>query len=93
MAYLNLCQELGVEINLSKSLESSQGVAEFAKRLMTDAHDLSPLSPKLVSSLIGDVRQLPSVLRDLVERGLSVEPYGLLKEVPAKSKRVPKTLL
>lgn len=76
-AYTNLARELGVEINLSKSLESSIGVAEFAKRLMTKDFDYSPVSPKLIHQLVGQVRVLPMVLRDMVERGLSVKPFEL----------------
>jgi len=38
--------DLGVEINLSKSLVSVNGTFEFAKRLIVDNQDVSPLSFK-----------------------------------------------
>jgi len=46
--YLSLMTYLGVDINLSKSLESDTGFAEFAKRLIGPKGDVSPVSPKLI---------------------------------------------
>jgi len=37
---------LGVEINLSKSLFSSDGVIEFAKRLVSPESEYSPVGPR-----------------------------------------------
>jgi hypothetical protein len=82
LSYLMVAHDLGVEINLSKSLESHIGVAEFAKRLLSDIGDLSPISPRLISNLIVDSRYLPVVVRDLADRGLSVK---LNKEFLAES--------
>lgn len=50
--YQVVARDLGVEINLSKSLISHTGVSEFAKRLFDEGKDLSPLPPKLVASLL-----------------------------------------
>lgn len=44
--------DLGVDINLSKSLVSVQGVAEFAKKLIKDGVDYSPLGPKSLFQFI-----------------------------------------
>jgi len=43
-SYLSICAELGVEVNLSKSLLSRAGCLEFAKRFYTPYGDCSPVS-------------------------------------------------
>jgi hypothetical protein len=53
--------DLGVDINLSKSLVSKQGVAEFAKKLIGPNHDYSPLGPKSLFEFI----KSPLYLKDL----------------------------
>lgn len=45
-------KDLGVEINLHKSLVSEVGVAEFAKKLLDSNHDYSPLGPKSLFEFI-----------------------------------------
>jgi hypothetical protein len=77
-SYLSLMTDYGVDINLSKSLESDIGVAEFAKRLIKDETDLSPLPPKLITLLMSQFKALPTLVRDMIGRGLSVE--SLLKD-------------
>jgi len=74
-SYLRLCEVLGVEINLGKSLESKDGVAEFAKRLISMSTDVSPLPPKLLIALLKGYDYLPEVLRDMLSRGLSIETF------------------
>jgi hypothetical protein len=44
--YLDIMKELGVEINLSKSLISKNGTLEFAKRAYVRGVDVSPISLK-----------------------------------------------
>lgn len=44
--YLQIMKELGVEVNLTKSLISHNGSAEFAKRFIFNFEDVSPLSWK-----------------------------------------------
>jgi hypothetical protein len=61
--------DLGVEINLSKTLKSSKGVAEFAKRLVGPQGDLSPISPRLIVNTGLDVRFAVSLVRDALSRG------------------------
>jgi hypothetical protein len=53
--------DLGVDINLSKSLVSKIGVAEFAKKLIGPDHDYSPLGPKSLFEFI----KSPLYLKDL----------------------------
>ena len=42
-AYLVIANDLGIDINLDKSLISRESVSEFAKRLLWKGEDLSPL--------------------------------------------------
>jgi hypothetical protein len=49
--YLLIMKILDVGINLTKSLISKKGYAEFAKRFVCAEHDLSPLSLKEFQSL------------------------------------------
>jgi hypothetical protein len=44
--YQSIMNSLGLEINMSKSLISSDGVFEFAKRLITLEEELTPIGPK-----------------------------------------------
>jgi hypothetical protein len=81
-AYLTIAEDLGVEINLSKSLISKSGVSEFAKRLFWDGKDLSPLPPKLLFSLSRGLRNLPHVLRDVVGRGIQPQIAKISEEKP-----------
>lgn len=71
-AYLSIMHYLGVEINLSKSLVSELGVAEFAKRLIKEDIDISPVSPKSILTILNNIRELPTLIRDLVSRGYPI---------------------
>nr|QHJ68502.1 RNA-dependent RNA polymerase [Botrytis cinerea mitovirus 6] len=51
-AYLVLMNQLGVEINLHKSLISSTGSCEFAKKLFVSGVECSPLGPKSIFEFI-----------------------------------------
>jgi len=44
--------DLGVEINLSKSLVSVDGACEFAKRLIISGVDYSPIGPKSILEMV-----------------------------------------
>jgi len=87
-AYLVLMKDLGVEINLSKSLESELGLVEFAKRLILDGSDVSPVPPKLLTLLMSQLSSLPTVLRGLVGRGVSIESF-----VSKESDKLPRPIL
>jgi len=59
--------DLGVDINLSKSLVSKIGIAEFAKKLIGPSHDFSPLGPKSLFEFI----KSPLYFKDLyIQYGL-----------------------
>lgn len=76
-AYLVLMDDLGVDINLSKSLTSDVGVLEFAKRLIIESQDVSPIPPKLLVALSHNFKILPTIIRDMIGRGLSIESLKL----------------
>lgn len=83
-AYLVIAKDLGIEINLFKSLMSKTSVSEFAKRLFSEDGDLSPLPPKLLFSLLRGLRNLPAVVRDMVGRGLQAQTEVLLSDKAIK---------
>lgn len=70
-------EDLGVEINLSKSLISRQGACEFAKKLIISGIDFSPIGPKSILELIKSPAHLRShmmsnktMLEDRMEQGV-----------------------
>jgi len=67
-AYLSLMKSLGVDINLSKSLESTVGVAEFAKRLLDSKADYSAIGAKSVMGVLYSHSKLPSLFLDLTQK-------------------------
>jgi len=76
-AYRILMEDLGVEINLSKSLISSEGACEFAKKLIISGVDYSPIGPKSILELIKSPAHLRShmmsnktMLEDRMEGGV-----------------------
>jgi hypothetical protein len=92
-AYLLIMNSLGVEINLSKSLTSSTGVVEFAKRWRVGETDVSPSSPSLITRLLGNWNYLPTLLLDLVGRGVStIRDPGILKFRPSSLKPIKESL-
>jgi hypothetical protein len=77
--YLYLMRDrLGVDINLSKSLESDINVCEFAKRLFRGKEDISPISPKVLLLAVRNIFYLPDLIRDMVGKGFGVDTDSLL---------------
>jgi len=69
--YLSIMRDLGLEVNLSKSLISEgKGVLEFAKRWFINNLDVSPASPALVTRFVKDFNYLPTLILDLIGRGV-----------------------
>lgn len=64
-----MTQDLGVEINLSKSLVSNDGVMEFAKRLVTPDEEFSPLGPKNILGSLRNPAMLSSIFVDAGGKG------------------------
>lgn len=67
MAYLTFVRDiLGVDININKSIISSTGVVEFAKRLVTPNGEVSPLGAGGVSQCLRNIANLPALVTDYV---------------------------
>jgi len=64
-SYLLVMDELGVGINLGKSLISHKGVFEFAKRFRVPGYDCSPISLKEVSVAAGSLACLTMLLEKI----------------------------
>ncbi|AHY03257.1 RNA-dependent RNA polymerase [Buergenerula spartinae mitovirus 1] len=67
-AYLVLMKTLGVDINLSKSLISSQ-LLEFAKMYLSPSGDISPIGSGLLVQSLGDRSSLLALLNESMRRG------------------------
>jgi hypothetical protein len=87
MSYLSIMKTLDVKISEAKSLRSSNGVFEFAKRISSPACDYSPVgSANLVLALRG-VKHLPTLVVDALDKGMILSRtamIGLLKVYPFK---------
>jgi hypothetical protein len=77
-AYLVLMKDLGVEINLSKSLVSASGSCEFAKRFYHHGVDVSPIGPKSILEMIGSPRSFKDVV--LNNSLIEVEDFAILRD-------------
>jgi hypothetical protein len=66
--YLVIMNDLGVSINLSKSVVSTTGSMEFAKRLIIKGQDLSPLGPKSMAAIIRNPSSSATFLIDFFNR-------------------------
>jgi len=75
--YLKLMKEIGVEISMPKSFVSlakdQNHISEFAKRIMINGVDLSPIPTKLLSEAMEDIFMFPSFIKKLrdLDRGLT----------------------
>lgn len=76
--YLVLMRDLGLEINLSKSLISSSGSCEFAKKFYFQGEDVSPIGPKSILEFIKAPRSAKDILlnNSLVE----VSDFAILRD-------------
>jgi hypothetical protein len=77
--YNIMTKELCVSINKSKSLQSEQGVMEFAKRIIGPKGDFSPVGPKNVSLFLANKLHIPSLLVDLREKGIGIDYFFVRK--------------
>nr|CEZ26296.1 RNA dependent RNA polymerase [Botrytis cinerea mitovirus 1] len=91
--YLLIMRDLGVEINLSKSLISSTGVVEFAKRWRVGQTDVSPASPALITRLLSNMNYLPVLILDLVNRGVkTIQNSEKLLSLPDSLQKIKKSI-
>jgi len=87
--YLGIMKSLGVDINFSKTVVSTE-LLEFAKRLSTRTHDISPVGPGAILSTIRRPIMSGILFSDLNLRGIisisdAFKVY--LKTFPFKVKR------
>jgi len=71
-------KDLGVEINLSKSLVSASGSCEFAKRFYHHGIDVSPIGPKSILEMIGSPRSFKDVI--LNNSLIEVDDFAILRD-------------
>jgi hypothetical protein len=62
-------KDLGLEINLHKSLISNKGVCEFAKRLISPYTEYTPIGPKNVLMALKNYQFIPNLFVDLHNKG------------------------
>lgn len=69
--YQEIMTILGVEINLKKSIISTQKPfsAELAKRIFLDGVEYSPLPPDVIKSCCKDYRIIPQLISIMSDRG------------------------
>jgi len=70
--------DLGVEINLSKSVQSVGGLMEFAKRLVTPGQNYSPVSSRGLLSAFRNGLRLPALFTDILDKDWLLSPHLLL---------------
>jgi hypothetical protein len=69
--YLELMELLGVKINPSKSIISND-LCEFAKRLVTPTHDISPIGPGAILSITRKPALIGAFFHELTSKSLVV---------------------
>lgn len=67
--YLQIMTDLGVDINLFKSLYSKVGVFEFAKRLVSPKLEFTPVGAANVLWATYSFKMIPSLFLDRVGKG------------------------
>jgi hypothetical protein len=81
--YLAVIRDLGVEINLSKSLINKSGYFEFAKRFCSSNHDLTGLGPKAMVLGVSHSSGVLTAVEDAVRKNAidterpEITPEGL----------------
>nr|QXN75380.1 MAG: RNA-dependent RNA polymerase [Grapevine-associated mitovirus 5] len=82
---------LGVEINLSKSLISNNGTAEFAKQLVSGTVNYTPVGAKNIAQSLKNFANFPSILRDYILKGGIVDNADLQRLIGSLSYNIVKT--
>ena len=83
-----MTQILGVDINLSKSMISTNAF-EFAKRIVTFDGEVSAVGPKNLLVGLKTLKGIPSILLDLVNKGVRLSEDSineLYKSIPTVRK-------
>lgn len=74
--YVIMTEILGVGINMSKSLVSTDSF-EFAKRLVTLDGEVTPTGPANILLGLRSLNGIPSIILDMVNKGLSISEESL----------------
>jgi len=88
--YLLIMKALGVSINLNKSVVSTD-LVEFAKRLRTVTHDVSPIGPGNILATCRRPIMSATLFLELDQRGIISSPDAFksyLRTFPFKCKRI-----
>jgi hypothetical protein len=76
--YLKLMNQIGVDISIPKSFISKETernhIAEFAKRIMLNGVDMSPIPAKLTEETQRDIFMFPEYIRKLRALGRGLTP-------------------
>jgi hypothetical protein len=78
-SYKNLMDKIGVNINLTKTLVSTEGHLriEFAKRILYNGDELTPLGFKLLKTCGKSIYTFPLILEEVNRRGWWSRPEDL----------------
>jgi hypothetical protein len=95
--YLQLMKDLGVGVNRLKSVESSAGVVEFAKRwIHPSLGEFSPIGARLLLSVIKNATMVPALFTELAQKGVALYPSSIdavllgFSKIRSKKKTLPK---
>lgn len=81
-AYLEIMTEwFGVEINLSKSIQSKLGMMEFAKRIVTPESEFSPVGPKNIILSLKAPANIPTLIDDYIKKGGCIDFASVVQAV------------
>jgi len=76
--YLKIMKEIGVDISIPKSFitkDSDQNrIAEFAKRILLNGVDMSPIPVKLLNEAVRDIFMFPTLIKKLRALGRGLTP-------------------
>lgn len=76
--YLALMAKLGVEINMTKSIVSSNGTVEFAKRwIHPHLGEFSPIGAKLLLGIVKNITMYPALVVEMIQKSFTLYPSSV----------------
>jgi len=104
--YLKIMKEIGVDISIPKSFISKEKgpgrIAEFAKQILVDGVNMTPIPAKLLDETVRDIFMFPTYIKKLraLSRDLSPERethicnklYGAIPKLVALVMTAPKAV-
>jgi hypothetical protein len=76
--YLKIMDELGVDISMPKSFITKEAdpvrISEFARRVLVNGVDMSPVPVKLLKEVMGDIFMFPEFIKKLRALGRGLSP-------------------